>query len=188
MKYYKKLIGKNIYLSPFSDEDYILFTEWINDYETARDLNQFSNVFSLEDEKDFVENTKKSNKIYLSIVKEENDELIGNISLANIDNIHKTATLGIMIGKKDERGKGYGTEAITLMLDYAFNYLNLNNIMLEALCTNIKAVKCYEKCGFKKMGIRRESSYINGKYRDNIFMQILKKDFLKKQRKSNSKK
>ena len=181
MKYYKKLIGKNIYLSPFSDEDYILFTKWINDYETAKYLNQFSKVFTLEDEKDFVENARKSNKVYLSIVKQETDELIGNVSLVDINPVHKTATLGIMIGKDNEREKGYGTEAITLMLDYAFNHLNLNNIMLEALCENIRAIKCYEKCGFEKIGVRQESSYIEGKYKDNVFLQVLKKDFLKRQ-------
>ena len=177
MKYYKKLVGKNIYLSPFSDEDYILFTKWINDYETAKYLNQFSKVFTLEDEKDFVENARKSNKVYLSIVKQETDELIGNISLVNIDPVHKTATLGIMIGKNDEREKGYGTEAINLLLDYAFNHLNLNNIMLEVLDTNERARKCYLKCGFKELGVRKQSHYLEGISHDSIYMQILKEDF-----------
>ena len=177
MKHYKKIIGKSIYLSPFSEDDYISFTKWINDYETSIYLDQYSKIFTLEDEKDFVEKARKDDKVYLSIVKLSNDELIGNVSLMNIDHINKTATLGIMIGKKDEREKGYGTEAINLLLDYAFNHLNLNNIMLELLDTNERAKKCYLKCGFKQLGIRRQSHYLNGVYHDSIYMQILKEDF-----------
>lgn len=179
MKHYKKITGKSIYLSPFSEDDYISFTEWINDYETSKYLDQYSKVFTLEDEKDFVERTRKDDKIYLSIVKLSNDELIGNISLVNINHINKTATLGIMIGKSNERGKGYGTEAINLLLDYAFNHLNLNNIMLELLDTNERAKKCYLKCGFKELGVRKQSHYLEGVYHDSIYMQILKEDFNK---------
>ena len=177
MKHYKKIIGKSIYLSPFSEDDYISFTEWINDYETSKYLDQYSKIFTLEDEKDFVEKTRKDDKVYLSIIKLSNDELIGNISLMNIDHINKTATLGIMIGKNDEREKGYGTEAINLLLDYAFNHLNLNNIMLEVLDTNERAKKCYLKCDFKELGVRKQSHYLEGIYHDSIYMQILKEDF-----------
>ena len=177
MKHYKKIIGNSIYLSPFSEDDYISFTEWINDYETSKYLDQYSKIFTLEDEKDFVERARKDDKVYLSIVKLSNDELIGNISLMNIDHINKTATLGIMIGKNDEREKGYGTEAINLLLDYAFNHLNLNNIMLELLDTNERAKKCYLKCGFKELGVRKQSHYLEGIYHDSIYMQILKEDF-----------
>jgi RimJ/RimL family protein N-acetyltransferase len=98
----------------------------------------------------------------------------------NIDHINKTATLGIMIGKNDEREKGYGTEAIKLLLDYAFNHLNLNNIMLELLDTNERAKKCYLKCGFKELGVRKQSHYLEGIYHDSIYMQILKEDFKRK--------
>ena len=82
-----------------------------------------------------------------------------------------------MIGNKKEREKGYGTEAIKLLLDYAFNHLNLNNIMLELLKTNERAKKCYLKCGFKELGVRRQSHYFEGIYHDSIYMQILKEDF-----------
>ena len=72
MKHYKKIIGKSIYLSPFSEDDYISFTEWINDYETSKYLDQYSKIFTLEDEKDFVERARKDDKVYLSIVKLSN--------------------------------------------------------------------------------------------------------------------
>ncbi len=71
--------------------------------------------------------------------------MIGTISLENIDNINRTATLGIFIGDKNYRNKGYGTEAIKLLLEYGFRYMNLYNIKLDLMEFNIRALKCYEK-------------------------------------------
>lgn len=79
---------------------------------------------------------------------------------------------------REARNKGYGTEAIQLILDYGFNYLNLNNIKLDVLSFNERAIACYKKCGFKEYGRRRKSEFINGKYYDRISMDILKEEFI----------
>lgn len=84
---------------------------------------------------------------------------------------------GIFIGDKDYREKGYGTEAIRLILDYGFNYLNLNNIKLDLMEFNERALACYKKCGFKEYGRRRKCRFINGKYYDVIEMDILSEEF-----------
>lgn len=62
-------------------------------------------------------------------------------------------------------------------MDYGFNYLNLNNIKLDVLEVNKRAIACYEKCGFKEYGRRRKSEFTNGKYYDRISMDILKEEF-----------
>ena len=107
------------------------------------------------------------------------DEIIRIVGLHEINNINRTATLGIFIGNKDYRSKGYGTEAIKLILDFGFNYLNLNNIDLALMEFNKRALKCYEKCGFKKIGRRRKCKFINGRYYDSILMDILSEEFTK---------
>ena len=84
---------------------------------------------------------------------------------------------GIFIGDKDYREKGYGTEAIRLILDYGFNYLNLNNIKLDLMEFNERALACYKKCGFKEYGRRRKCRFINGKCYDVIEMDILSGEF-----------
>ena len=91
--------------------------------------------------------------------------------------ISRTATLGIFIGEKEERSKGYGTEAIKLLLDFGFNYLNLHEIKLDVYEFNKRAIKCYEKIGFKEYGRRRKCKFINGKYYDSIEMDILAEEF-----------
>ena len=97
--------------------------------------------------------------------------------IEDINSINRTATLGIFIGDKNFRGNGYGTEAIRLLLDYGFNYMNLNNIKLDVMEFNERAIKCYKKCGFKEYGRRRKCRFINGKYYDSIEMDILAEEF-----------
>ena len=103
--------------------------------------------------------------------------MIGSVSLEKIDWKDRNATLGIMIGEEEYRSKGYGTEAIRLILEYGFKYLNLQNIKLDLMEFNERALKCYQKCGFKEYGRRRKCKYINGKYYDTISMDILAEEF-----------
>lgn len=85
--------------------------------------------------------------------------------------------MGIFIGEKDYLSKGYGTEAIRLILDFGFNYMNLHNIKLELISFNERALKCYKKCGFVETGRTRENVFVNGKYYDTISMDILSNEF-----------
>ena len=83
----------------------------------------------------------------------------------------------VFIGDKEFRNKGYGTEAIKLILEYGFKYLNLKNIKLDLMEFNERALKCYKKCGFKEYGRRRKCKFIDGEYYDTIEMDILKEEF-----------
>ena len=105
------------------------------------------------------------------------DKLIGNCSLFDISHINRKAELGIFIGDKTYWNKGFGTEAIELIIDYGFNILNLHNIWLEVYSFNKRAIKSYEKAGFQIIGKRREAKIINGKKYDEIYMDILSSEF-----------
>ena len=176
--YFKKLIGENIYLSPISVEDVENYTNWLNDFETTDYIGQSTKIYSLEKEKKFLEKfTEESKDVNLGIVTLKEDKLIGNCGLKNVDYINRIATLGIFIGDKEERNKGYGKETIKLLLDFGFNYLNLNEINLDVMEFNKRAIKCYEKVGFKEYGRRRKCIYSNGNYYDKISMDILKSEF-----------
>lgn len=176
MKYFKKLVGDRIYLSPRSVEDAELFTEWMNDFNTTDYIGRSCKVIDVESEKIFLsENLNK--EASFAIINLENDQMIGTVSLEKINHIHRTGTLGIFIGDKNFRENGYGTEAIRLILEYGFKYLNLNNIDLKYLEFNHRAGRCYEKCGFKEYGKRSKCHFLNGKYYDEIFMQILADEF-----------
>ncbi len=103
---------------------------------------------------------------------------MGNCSLFSINHIHRTADLGLFIGEEKYRNKGIGTEVVQLLLAYGFKVLNLNNIMLKVFEFNKGAMKAYQKAGFQVFGRRRQAYYINGKYYDEVFMEVLAEDFI----------
>lgn len=178
MKYIKKLVGDKIYLSPKVNNEEALekLTIWFNDFDTTDYLGKSNRIVTYEDERKYLEDN--TNDEYLFFIVEKNtDNLIGTIGLHKINHVHGTSTLGIFIGDQEARNKGYGSEAIKLILDYGFNYLNLNNISLDVLEFNKRAIACYKKCGFKEYGRRRKSNFTNGKYYDRISMDILKEEF-----------
>ena len=103
---------------------------------------------------------------------------VGSVFLRDIDTQHKKAEFGIFIGESAARGKGYGTEAANLIVNYGFNELKLNKIMLRVLEKNANAIKSYEKAGFKKEGVFREDVIINNSPENIVFMSILKSEWI----------
>ena len=95
---------------------------------------------------------------------------------ANWCKVYVKGEVGLFIGEEENRSKGYGTEALSLHVEYGFNYLNLKNIMLKVFSFNKRAIKSYEKIGFKVFGKRTEDYYLNGKWYDEYFMEILRKE------------
>ena len=173
--YFKKLIGKKCYLSPMDTNNAARFTEWLNDMELLVHLQLYNSVISLENEKIFLEELAKGHNY--SIIDLEKDELIGNCGFLEIDHVNQTAETGIFIGDNHCRNKGYGTEALSLLIDYGFKALNLHNVMLRVYEFNKIAIRCYEKVGFKQIGKRRESLLRNLEQHNVLYMDILPEDF-----------
>ena len=175
MKYFKKLVGKKVYLSPINPTDYEQYCAWINDFNTTVCLGLATTNTSLNQEQKILEDLAQGHNY--AIVKIADDKLIGNCSLNEINHINRTATLGIFIGEKDNRNQGLGTEAMELLLSYGFKVLNLSNIMLKVFAFNKRAINAYQKLGFNQFGRRTAAYFINDQYYDTIYMELLKKDF-----------
>ncbi|MDR0388239.1 MAG: GNAT family N-acetyltransferase [Treponema sp.] len=173
--YFKKLVGKKCYLSPMDENDAEKFTEWLNDLELMINLQIYNSVFNVENERRLLSDLSKEQNY--SIIDFENDELIGTCGLLDIDHLNQTAETGIFIGNKNYLNKGFGSEALTLLLDYGFKALNLNNIMLKVYSFNKRAIKSYEKVGFKIIGNRRNALRRGKETYNVIFMDIVEKDF-----------
>ncbi|MBT3465410.1 GNAT family N-acetyltransferase [archaeon] len=177
MEKIKKLIGKNVYLGPVPKKNISKLVKWMNDLDVAMYTCQATRKHTIETSKKFQEECLNDMSIHYYGIFTNDGNLIGGLDLREIDSINRTASLGIIIGEKEYWDKGYGTESTKLLLDYGFNILNLNNIMLEVFDFNPRAIRVYEKCGFKIIGKRRKSKFFNGKYYDEIFMDILAKEF-----------
>lgn len=121
---------------------------------------------------------KESDRVNFTIYELENLAVIGDVGLREINHRHGTATLGIGIGNKNYWGKGYGTEAVKLAVDYAFRFLNLYNVYLDTNSYNERAVRAYQKAGFKEIGRRRGATVVNGRRYDLIFMDCIVAEFV----------
>lgn len=178
--YFKKILGDRIYLSPrgSSEEEAKKYTEWMNDFQISDCIGRTAQVTNLLCEQEYLVKTEKNpNNYYFSIIELENDKIIGTISLENINWSERSGVLGIFIGDENYRNNKYGTEAIKLILEYGFKYINLHSIRLVLLSINERAHQCYLKCGFKDTGCSREEIYLNGKYYDKLHMDILNYEF-----------
>lgn len=178
MKYYPKIKGEKCYLSPISLEDASKYTEWLNDLEIVRNLALSSSIITEHGEVEMLRSLSKEHNY--AIVTNYDNKLIGNCGLVNYNSKNRIAELGIFIGDKDYLGKGFGTEAMKLLLSYCFNYLNIRNVMLRVFSFNEKAISCYKKIGFNEIGRRRKSLQMEGQEFDEIFMDLLNDEFDKK--------
>lgn len=171
------MIGKKCYLSPINLDDAEKYTEWLNDSEIIQYLSLYPMMISLHGEREGLISLSKGHNY--AIINLDNDELIGNCGLMDIDNLNRTAEIGVFIGNKQYQNKGYGTEALSLLIDYGFNILNLKNIMLRVYSYNERAIRCYQKVGFKIIGKRRNAIERFQKTFDILFMDIIASDFYK---------
>ena len=161
MKYFNKIDGDNIYLSPINIEDAEMYVYWLCNPNISDKLHSTKKVFNLVNEKEFLNNRLLDGDYIFSIIRKSDDKIIGNIGLSCIDNIDRVATLGIFIGDEDNQNKGYGSDALRAILNYGFGVLNLNNIDLKVFDFNENAIKCYKKVGFKEYGRRHQAYYGN---------------------------
>jgi RimJ/RimL family protein N-acetyltransferase len=176
MKYFKKIVGENVYLSPMNTDDVEIYTKWLNDYDVSGYLGIYRQMISLRSEEETLARLTSEGQNY-AIVLIDGDVLVGNIGLNEIDHVNRKADIGLFIGEAANRGKGYGAEALRLMLQYGFDTLNLHNIMLIVHSDNERAIACYEKVGFRELGRRRDAKFKDGRYVDDIFMEILDAEF-----------
>lgn len=175
MKYFRKLEGEHVYLSPMNPDDAETFVKWLNNPEINEYLNIRNSLINLSGEKEFLEKYCKE-EFNLSIVRCDNDEMIGNIALKDIDYKNGFTELGIFIGEVENLGKGYGSEAINLLTNYAFKELRLHTVYLTVFDNNPRAKRAYEKCGFVEFGRRHEALFQDGKYHDLIYMELINRD------------
>ena len=171
------LIGKRVYLRALEKEDLIYIRKWSNDPEIRKLTGEVASI-SQADADRFLERIYNDNtRKWFVIVIKENDRVIGEAGLLRMFHAWRTTDISIIIGEKDAWGKGYGTEAILLLLDYAFRRLNFHRVAIGVVGFNEKAIRFWEKIGFKKEGIQRDGYYYKHKYHDFVMMSILEDEF-----------
>ncbi len=173
--------GKLVQLVAMTEEHRKKGIKMLNDYELRKKFDSISVYpFTEEDADSFFGIQSAYKDKYRFAIETLDGEYLGHCGTNYHGNKNKVTYIGIAIANKDYQGKGYGTEAIHLLLDILFGEMNYNKVGLRVFAFNERAIKCYEKVGFKKEGILREELYSGDKYHDVIVMGILKKEWRKR--------
>jgi diamine N-acetyltransferase len=110
----------------------------------------------------------------------ETHQVIGETGLLRMFPAWRTTDWSLIIGEKSARGKGYGSEAAQLMLDYAFGYQNFHRVAIGVVGFNTKALQFYERLGFQREGLQRDGYFYDHHYHEFVMMSMLEHDFLEK--------
>jgi RimJ/RimL family protein N-acetyltransferase len=159
-----------------SDKDAEIMSLWTRDTEYYRlQDSELCNLVSVKSIKEYFE--RQNSGFNFMIHTQTDDKVIGFIGLDGIDWIARDCWVGIAIGERSYWGKGYGTDAMNLILSFAFRQLNLNRVSLSVFEYNPRGIRSYEKCGFSHEGRIRGFIHREGKRWDLLFMGILRKEW-----------
>lgn len=124
-------------------------------------------------------NIEDATKYIFKVIDDDLDEVIGHISLGNVDRVNENARIGKVLVSSNFRGKGYGTQMMEAILTFAFEEQNLHKVTLGVFDFNTSAIHCYEKVGFKQEGFLRDARKYGGNYWNLIEMGILESEWIK---------
>lgn len=166
-----------IYLRKLEATDLERTWLWINDPGVYLKIGSQVPISRSAQQKWFEHVDQSSDKIILAICLRQGDIHVGNVSLDSIENRHRTARLSIFIGDDKHRGKSIGSRAIRLLVEYAFNFLNLNRIWCKATSGDERIMHFYTQLGFKIEGVMRQHEFIDGQYVDKLILGLLKNEW-----------
>jgi RimJ/RimL family protein N-acetyltransferase len=175
----KSLVGERVFLRPFSKRDLPHIQRWSADAELRKLIGEVAPMSEAEAEKFYKELRADKDRVWFVIVLKRNGRVIGEAGLLRMFRPWRNTDMTIIIGEKDAWGKGYGTEAGHLLLDYAFNQLGFHRISIGVVAFNKRALRFWENLGFKKEGVERDEYFYDNKYSDGIMMSILENEFRK---------
>ena len=174
------VVGEKVALGPLRRDLAASYARWMNELEVRRGLNNLGIETAQSQEKWVDENIEKGAKrepevVEFTIYDRSDSTPVGTAGLFGIAHANGTADFGIAIGER--RGRGLGTEATRLVLDFAFHVLQLRNVLLETLEWNVAGLTAYERAGFRRVGVRRGAVISGGRPTDVVIMDAIPEDF-----------
>ena len=165
-----------IYLRPMTYEDTDRIVAWRNSDGVRRNFI-YQKPFTREGHETWIRSMIETGKaVQMIICDTAGDEPLGSVYIRDIDRQHNKAEYGIFIGEESARGRGIGTAAARLMLQYCFREEKLHRVYLRAFSANLPAIRSYEKAGFVREGLLCQDVCIDGVYHDIVWMAALNPD------------
>lgn len=170
--YHPFLVGNKVYLRGIEQKDLEgSYFDWLNDPEVTKYLDSGYFPNNMENMQEYVKSAGNNVKGTLfAIIEITTDRHVGNVRLGPINWIHRNSHMGIIIGDKEVWGKGYATETIKLIANYAVKRLNLHKISAGVNASNKASIRAFEKAGFAIEGLKKDEVYADGKYHDGVIL------------------
>ena len=171
-----RIEGQRIILRNVRDEDVSEeYCSWMNDPEVTQFLECRFQKHTEDDLRAFVAGMEQDgDNVFLAIVLRDGNRHIGNLKISSINWRHRFADIGLLIGDKSCWGRNFGSEAIRLATDYAFDTLELHSLSAGLYDTNIGSLKAFGKAGWLQQGVRKNRFLCKGEYKDQILMGIVR--------------
>jgi len=170
------LKGDNIYLRALEPED-LEFVYAIENDEVIWEVSNTQTPYSKFLIRQYLENAHQdiyeAKQLRLAICKNDSDTAIGLIDLFDFDPRNKRAGIGIVIQSQEERSKGFGKEALELLIDFSFTQLQLHQLFANIGVDNDSSLNLFATFGFQKIGIKKDWLYINNSFKDEAIFQLL---------------
>jgi diamine N-acetyltransferase len=171
------LIGQDVYLRPLEAADLPLIREWANDPEIRTCTGEVLPM-SESGASEFFERVRtERDRVWFAVVLKEDDRMIGEAGLLRMFHAWRTTDLTMILGDRSAWGEGYGSQAIRLLLDYAFGYLNFHRVAVGVVGFNEPALRFYESVGFRREGLQRDGYFCDHSYHDFVMMSILEGEY-----------
>jgi RimJ/RimL family protein N-acetyltransferase len=174
------VVGDRVALGPLRRDLATDYARWMNELEVRRGLDHMGIATPDSQEKWVEDNLERGSKrepevVEFTVYDRTDSAPVGTAGLLGIGHAHGNAEFAIVIGER--RGQGLGTEATRLVLDFAFNVLQLRNVLLETLEWNAPGLAAYERAGFRRIGVRRGARISRGRPTDIVLMDAVPEDF-----------
>jgi len=169
------LKGKHIYLRALEPED----LDFVHDIENDEAIWEISNTITPYSKfliKQYLDNAHKDIyevKQLRLVISNLKNEAIGMIDLFDFDIKNRRAGIGILIKVLENRNKGFGEQALQLLIDYSFTHLDLHQLYCNIAQDNLPSIKLFESQGFKKIGLKKDWNFHNGNYKNEYLYQLI---------------
>ncbi|MBT8394680.1 MAG: GNAT family N-acetyltransferase [Flavobacteriaceae bacterium] len=167
------LKGKKIYLRALEPDD-LEFVHEIENNESFWEISNTETPYSRYLIKQYIEESHKDIyqvKQLRLVISNYNDEPIGLIDIFDFDFKNKRAGIGILIENSEDRNRGYGGEALQLLMDYCFSHLNLHQLYCNITEGNDASMNLFSKLGFKEVGLKKDWNLVDGNYKNEYLYQ-----------------
>lgn len=160
--------GQQVYQRPITAEDTEMVVRWRNRPEVVTNFI-YRRPVSRDDHQRWLEDKVFRGLVHQFVVYgNEGDVPLGSVYLQNFEEEHRRAESGIYMGAEQTRGKGFGTEAVKLMADYAFGTLGIHKLTARVLAHNMASRRLHEKAGYVQEACLRDELFLDGRYEDLI--------------------